>query len=95
MKERDEKKMSKSIFEEAIEIVAAALDLPDRSVTFKHTGLNVIKKALQQAQKQEKLLNQIKDIINRSYNSYIVSMLEVSEKYAEIVKLIKELENNE
>ena len=48
----------------------------------------------EQAQKQEKLLNKIKDIINRPYDSYIVfTMIEQSERYVEIIKLIKELEN--
>jgi len=49
---------------------------------------------IKQQEKQEKLLKQIKDIINRPNDVYIVSMLEESEKYAEIVKLIKELEND-
>lgn len=42
--------------------------------------------------KQEKLLNQIKDIINRPYD--IASMLEESKRYVEIENLIKELEND-
>lgn len=51
-------------------------------------------KALLQAQKQEKLLNQIKEIIDRQDDSYISSMLEESQRYYEIKKLmIKELEN--
>ncbi len=48
---------------------------------------------VKQAQKQEKLINKIKDIINKPYNPYIMPMLEKPERYNEIVKLIKELEN--
>ena len=48
---------------------------------------------IKQQEKHEKLLNKIKDIVNRPYNTYITSMLEQAERYVEIVKLIKELEN--
>lgn len=92
--------MSKSVYDEALEELTWLVhdefdETPKRSILNVSQRLDMFKKVrdtLEQAQKQEKLLNQIKDIINRSYNSYIVSMLEVSEKYAEIVKLIKELE---
>lgn len=43
--------------------------------------------------KQEQLLNKIKDIINKPDDSYVSSMLEESKRYVEIVKLIKENEN--
>ena len=86
--------MSKSIYREALEIVVEALDLPDRSVIFKHTVLNVIKKALKQAQKQEKLLELHKRLINLYEKLYDT---ELSHYYEiEIIKLkqqIKELEN--
>ena len=85
--------MSKSFYKEALlDIVTEALEQPDESVIIKHTGLNELKKALKQAQKQEKLLNQIKDIINRPYD--IASMLEESKRYVEIENLIKEIEND-
>lgn len=45
--------------------------------------------------KQEKLLNQIKEIIDREEDLSFSSMLEESNSYYEIKKLIKELENNE
>ena len=58
----------------------------------KTNKLKVIK-ALKQAQKQEKLLNKIKETIDRQDDdSYISSMLEESQKYYEIKELmIKEL----
>ena len=54
-------------------------------------SVNVLEELVEQAQKQEKLLIQIKDIINRPHD--ISSMLEESKRYVEIEKLIKELEN--
>lgn len=48
--------MSKSNYEKALDIINEALEQPDNSVIFKHTGLSELKKALEQAQKQEKLL---------------------------------------
>ena len=85
--------MSKSFYKEALlDIVIEVLEQPDKSVIIKHTGLNELKKVIEKAQKQEKLLNQIKDIINRPYD--IASMLEESKRYVEIEKLIKEIEND-
>lgn len=49
---------------------------------------------IKQQEKQEKVLNKIKDIINRPSDSYIISMLESSEKYIEIKNIVKELEND-
>ena len=37
---------------EALDIVNEALEQPDESVIIKHTGLNELKKALEQAKKQ-------------------------------------------
>ncbi len=75
--------MSKSSYKEAIEIL----------VNMGNSQILEVIKALKQAQKQEKLLNQIKDIINKPYNPNIMPMFEKPERYNEIVKLIKELEN--
>ena len=86
--------MSKSVYDEALEIVDESLYQQDNSVIFNHLGLNLLKKSLEQAQKQEKLLNKIKEIIDRQDDSYISSMLEESQRYYEIKELmIKELEN--
>jgi len=91
--------MSKSIYEEAIEIVAAALDLPDRSVTFKHTSLNVIKKALKQAQKQEKLLElyrelrTVKDAMLACCENVYDEYYDIRKKETDLEKQIRELEN--
>lgn len=51
--------------------------------------LKKVEQALEQAQKQEKLLNKIKEIIDRQNDSYIFSMLEVSKRYDEIEKLLR------
>lgn len=54
--------------------------------------LKNVEQALEQAQKQEKLLNKIKEIIDKQEDSYISSMLEESKRYYEIKELmIKEL----
>jgi len=103
--------MSKSIYEEAIEILSNMgtefisvpcnpigeensdmIHLRDVTETYE-TNMHEVVKSLEQAQKQEKLLNQIKDIINRPDDSYISSMLEESKRYVEILKLIREIEN--
>lgn len=77
--------MSKSIYEEAI---GQLLKIQGRLSTNYDKFLEV-KQALEQAQKQEKLLNKIKEIIGRQDDdSYISSMLEESQKYYEIKKLI-------
>lgn len=57
--------------------------------------LKTVEQALEQAQKQEKLLNKIKEIIDRQDDSYIRSLLEESNRYCEIEKLIEELENEQ
>jgi len=81
--------MSKSIYDETLGIMIDSI-LPRESN--KTNKLKVIK-ALKQAQKQEKLLNKIKETIDRQDDdSYISSMLEESQKYYEIKELmIKEL----
>ena len=90
--------MSKSIYEDALEKLNEVL-LVNKKTTFTLASPislqiesdNFIYQALKQAQKQEQILNKIKEIINRDYDSYIVSMSEEPKRYDEIVKLIKEL----
>ena len=82
-----------SIYEVVLDIVNEALKQPDNSVIFKHTALTELKKALEKARKQEKLLNKIKEIIDRPH-TYIASMLESSNRFYEIKELIKEREND-
>ena len=79
--------MSKSIYEEALK------ESKDFGA-FVGLRLDRVNNALEQAQKQEELLNKIKEIIDRPDDSYIASMLEESKRYYEIYKLIKELEND-
>lgn len=62
--------MSKSIYEVALDIVDEALYETDNSVIFKHTALNELKKALKQAQKQEKLLKLYKELVNARDDEY-------------------------
>lgn len=82
--------MRKSIYEEALEKIDVEFDAWDRA---EHLELfELVEQALDQAQKQEKLLNQIKEIIDRYEDSYISSMLTESKRYYEIKELIKELE---
>lgn len=66
------------------------IHLRDVTETYE-TNIHEVVKALEQAQKQEKLLNKIKDIINRPYD--IASMLEESKRYVELEKLIEEIDN--
>lgn len=86
--------MSETNYDKALDIVNESLEQPDNSVIFKHTGLNELKKALEHAQQQEKLLNKIKEIIDREEGLPFSSMLEESISYHEIKKLIKELAND-
>ena len=82
--------MSKSIYEEILEIIDKNIfELPEGFAV-----LYEIRKRIKQAQKQEKLLEQIKEITDKPYNFNVVSILERLERYDEIVKLIKELEND-
>lgn len=91
----------KSIYEEAKETlyILKSIESVDEDGTPNGDSLSdcfefdVIEKALEQAQKQEKLLNQIKEIIDRPEDSWIASMLESSNKFYEIEELIKELES--
>jgi hypothetical protein len=91
--------MSKSIYEEALEIIIIhGTALTESSKTNK---LKVIK-ALKQAQKQEKLLELYKKLNNLYEKLYTMELSELSlnSKYyqLEIIKLkqqIKELENDE
>ena len=48
--------------QEVLDMVIEALEQPDNSVIFKHTGLNELKKELEKAEKQEKLLGHYKDL---------------------------------
>ena len=101
--------MSKSIFEEAIELLlnmgtefisvpcnpigeenSDKIHLRDATETYE-TNMQGVVKALKQAQKQDKVLYQIKEIIDRPFDAS--SMLEEAKRYVEIEKLIKELEN--
>lgn len=78
--------MNKSIYDEAIEIVDESLYQPDNSVIFNHLGLNLLKKALEKAQKQENLLG----LYRRLYKDFDDLTLD---EQLEIEKQIKELEN--
>ena len=97
--------MSKSIYEKAtdkniitkqvvINTPTSAHVLP---ITADEKVINEIQQALNELErlkKQEKLLNKIKEIIDRQDDSYISSMFEESQKYYEIKELmIKEEEN--
>jgi len=86
--------MSKSFYKEALlDIVTEALEQPDKSVIIKHTGLNELKKALQQAQKQEKLLELYRE--KDKYTTLFIPLPKVELcKYRSIVEQIKELEND-
>jgi len=86
--------MSKSIYEETFNHLDELVDVLahiEGSFLYRHY-LDNIRLKLKKAQKQEKLLKQIKDIINRPYD--IASMLEESKRYVEIEKLIEEIEND-
>lgn len=83
--------MSKSIYEKALEKIDVEFDSWERAEYFEL--LELVEQALEQAQKQEKVLNKIKEIIDRPYNPNIMPMFEKPERYNEIVKQIKELEN--
>lgn len=93
--------MSKSIYEEALKELTWLVhdefyETPKRLILNASQRLDMFKKVrdtLEKAKKQEKVLNKIKDIINRPSDSYIISMLESSEKYIEIKNIVKELEN--
>ena len=55
-----------------------------------------LKKRFKELEKQEKLLSKIKEIIDRQDDdSYISSMLEESQKYYEIKKLMNKEKENE
>lgn len=86
--------MSKSIYEKAVETLnkyrSRNYDSTEKDEVELANAINVI---LPNYVRQEKLLNQIKDIINRPDDSYISSMLEESKRYVEILKLIREIEN--
>ena len=83
--------MSKSIYEDAfnhLDELVDALAHIEGSFLYRHY-LDNIRLKLKQAQKQEKLLNKIKEIIDRQDDSYISSMLEESQRYYEIKQFIK------
>lgn len=83
-------KMIKSAYDEALDIVNEALEQPDNSVIFKHTGLNELKKVIEQAKKQEKLLALYKELLelNKKHTTFKVK------RQLDIEKLIKGLEND-
>ena len=93
--------MSKSFYKEALlDIVTEALEQPDKSVIIKHTGLNELKKALKQAQKQEKLLELYKELITLYEKLYDINLstLNINGGYdaVDIIRVkqkIKELED--
>lgn len=92
--------MSKSFYKEALlAIVTEALKQPGKPVIIEHTGLNELKKALEKALKQEKLLELYRELMtvkdeiiffsfNRSYDD------DTEEKEKDLEKQIKELEND-
>lgn len=82
--------MIKSAYDEALDIVNEALEQPDNSVIFKHTGLNELKKVIEQAKKQEKLLALYKELLelNKKHTTFKVK------RQLDIEKLIKGLEND-
>ena len=97
--------MSKSIYEKATDknIITkqVVINTPTSAhllpITADEKVIDEIQQALNELErlkKQEKLLSKIKEIIDRQDDSYISSMLEESQKYYEIKKLMnKELEN--
>lgn len=74
--------MSRSIYEEALEIIDLGFDTWDRA-----KRLEFVKHALEQAQKQEQLLELYKKIYNgiTDYHDY--------DELSELQKQIKEIEN--
>lgn len=87
--------MSKSIYEEAKKLITKAYN--EQISMSEH---DVIFDALEQAQKQNKSLNKIKEIVDRPYDSdsyYIASVHENLNRFFEIGELIRELDviNNE
>ena len=89
--------MSKTIYDEVLDILVDSFidpqDEDDNCYMFDFRQMSKISKSIRKAQKQEKLLNKIKEIIDIQDDSYISSMLEESKRYYEIKKLmIKELE---
>lgn len=92
--------MNKSFYKEALlDIVTEALEQPDKSVIIEHTGLNELKKALEQAHKQEKLLELYKEINNKRKELITLSRhntwsWKLDVEIRQIEKQIKELEND-
>lgn len=90
--------MSKSIYEEAFESLGRLIEQANarklsNEIVVSRWDVARIRKIINQAQKQEKLLNKIKEIIYRPDDSYIASILKTSNRYYEIENLLKELEN--
>ena len=90
--------MSKSIYEKALEIVDESLYQQDNSVIFNHLALNLLKKALEQAQKQEKLLGLYKELNNNHKEMIILTRhnlwsWKLDTEIRDIQDKIKELEN--
>ena len=90
--------MSKSIYEEALEKIDVEFDSWDRAEYFELVEL--VEHALEQAQKQEKLIKELKVIFNihslrldRMKEWFNLQTLE-SKVLNDIEKLIKELEND-
>ena len=89
--------MSKSIYEEALDIlVNSFLDPQDEDndcYMFNKSQMNKISKAIRAAQKQEKLLELYKE--KDKYTKVFTPLPKVElDKYRNIVKQIKELEND-
>ena len=90
--------MSKSFYKEALlDIVTEALKQPDKPVIIEHTGLNELKKVIEQALREEKVLElyrklmTVKDeLISVAYfdNAYYF----IRKPEANLEKQIKELE---
>ena len=97
--------MSKSFYKEALlAIVTEALKQPGKPVIIEHTGLNELKKTIEQAQKQEELLGHYKDLAEVRKELYDLTInFKQSNKDRMIVlftqetlvsDIIKELEND-
>lgn len=81
-----------SKYDVSLDIINEALYQPDNSVIFKHNGLNELREALEQAQKQEKLLKLYRE--KDKYIKVFTPLPQVElDRYRNIVKQIKELEN--
>ncbi len=81
--------MRKSIYEEALEKIDAEFDSWDRAEYLEL--LQLVEQALEQAQKQEKLLKLYREKDKYTEAVYSLPIVELN-RYRNIVKLIRELE---